>query len=215
MRDIAIYGAGGFGREIACLINRINESSEHPIWSFIGYFDDGVCPTNDFPYGPVIGDINVLNSWETPLDICIAIGSPHIIEKIVNKIINPKIDFPNIIGPDNIFLDEKSFNLGKGNIICSGCLFSCNTTIGNFNQFNNHITIGHDSHIGNFNSFMPGVRISGEVSIGNRNFWGFNSGILQQKNVGDDVIVGAGSILLRKPKDGCTYVGVPATIVKY
>lgn len=27
MRDIAIYGAGGFGKEVACLLNRINESS--------------------------------------------------------------------------------------------------------------------------------------------------------------------------------------------
>lgn len=30
MRDIAIYGAGGFGREVACLINYINE-----FWSWL------------------------------------------------------------------------------------------------------------------------------------------------------------------------------------
>lgn len=27
MKDIAIYGAGGFGREVACLIKRINDHS--------------------------------------------------------------------------------------------------------------------------------------------------------------------------------------------
>ena len=74
---------------------------------------------------------------------------------------------------------------------------------------------GHDATVGDFNAFMPGVRISGEVKIGNENFWGFNSGIIQQKTVGNNVTVGAGAVLLRKPKDGCTYVGVPASMVKY
>ena len=39
MRDIAIYGAGGFGREIACLIKEIN--GVEPTWNLIGFFDDG------------------------------------------------------------------------------------------------------------------------------------------------------------------------------
>ena len=38
MKDIAIYGAGGFGREVACLIKRINEKA--PTWNFIGFFDN-------------------------------------------------------------------------------------------------------------------------------------------------------------------------------
>lgn len=41
MKDIAIYGAGGFGREIACLIMIINGSLEQPEWNLIGFFDDG------------------------------------------------------------------------------------------------------------------------------------------------------------------------------
>ncbi len=35
MKDIAIYGAGGFGREVACLIKQINDSLENPRWNFI------------------------------------------------------------------------------------------------------------------------------------------------------------------------------------
>ena len=38
MNDIAIYGAGGFGCEVACLIKRINE--KEPTWNFIGFFYD-------------------------------------------------------------------------------------------------------------------------------------------------------------------------------
>ena len=41
MKDIAIYGAGGFGREVACMIKHINESADEPIWNLVGFFDDG------------------------------------------------------------------------------------------------------------------------------------------------------------------------------
>ena len=38
MKKIAIYGAGGFGKEVACLINRINANGGD--WQLIGFFDD-------------------------------------------------------------------------------------------------------------------------------------------------------------------------------
>ena len=213
MKDLAIYGAGGFGREIACLVNIIN--AEKPTFNFIGFFDDGRLKGEMNEYGEVLGGIEVLNNWNRPLSIVIAIGNPQIVEKIVSNINNILIEFPNLISPDVKYLDQKTCSMGIGNVICTGCLFSCNTKIGNFNQFNGFITVGHDAIIGDFNSMMPGVRISGEVTIGNRNFWGFNSGIIQQKAVGNDVTIGAGAILLRKPKDGCTYVGIPASMVKF
>ena len=40
MKDIVIYGAGGFGREIACLLNLINEKT--PEWNIIGFLDDKI-----------------------------------------------------------------------------------------------------------------------------------------------------------------------------
>lgn len=208
MKDIAIYGAGGFGREVACLLKGINEAK--PQWNFIGFFDDAVEPTKNYPYGPILGGIDVVNHWNKPLAICIAIGRPNVIERVVNSIDNTNINYPNIISPSAIIMDADTQRMGRGNLICAGCWISCNTEIGDFNQLNNYITIGHDSKIGNYNSFMPGVRISGEVTIGDRNLWGLNSGILQQKKVGNDVTIGAGSILLRNVKNGGTYVGVPA-----
>ncbi len=36
--NIAIYGAGGFGKEVACLIDRINDNGGK--WNLIGFFDD-------------------------------------------------------------------------------------------------------------------------------------------------------------------------------
>ena len=213
MKDIAIFGAGGFGREVACLIKRINE--KEPTWNFIGFFDDNAeLKGTRNEYGTILGGLDVVNSWDKPLDVVLAIGSPRIVEKISKNIINPKIEFPNVIAPDVIIVDPENFSMGKGNLATYGCLFSCNTHIGNFNSFNSYITIGHDTIIGDCNSFMPAVRISGSVQIGNRNFFGVNSVVLQQLKIGNDTVIGGSSIVIRKTKDGNTYVGNPATRVK-
>ena len=41
MENILIIGAGGFGREVEWLINRINNSNNNQ-WNLIGYVDDNV-----------------------------------------------------------------------------------------------------------------------------------------------------------------------------
>jgi len=212
MKDIAIYGAGGFGREVVCLINRINETE--PQWNFIGFFDDEkeIGYTNE--YGKVLGGRKELNEYSVPLDIIIAIGSPKAVEKIIGNIVNPNINFPNIFAPDTIIVDKNNISFGKGNLICASCLFSCAVKIGNFNIFNGFVTVGHDTTIGDYNSIMPAVRISGKVSIGNRNFLGVSSVILQTIKIGNDTIIGANSTVLRKTKDGYTYIGNPASVMK-
>ena len=214
MKDIAIYGAGGFGREVACLIRLINEQTE-PIWNIIGFFDDGESKGSSNEYGTVLGNYEDLNTWPTPLDIAIAVGSPNAVKTIASRISNPNISFPNIIAPSTIFLDRNNVRLGKGNIICSNCLISCNVTMGDFNIYNTYIAIGHDTTIGSFNSVMPNTNISGFVTIGDCNFFGLKSSILQYQKVEDNVRIGTGAVIMRTAKSGNLYMGNPATKVKF
>lgn len=210
MRDIAIFGAGGFGREVACLIKRINE--KEPTWNFIGFFDDDESlkgqPVSHF--GICLGGTAVLNTWEKPLAVVMAIGSSVVVKKIVEKITNQNIEFPNLIHPNFFISDRETFCIGRGNIIQGGCIVTCNVTIGDFNIFNGSVVMGHDVNIGNFNTFMPAVRVSGEVKVGECNFFGVGSIILQQIKIGNNVRLGAGSVLMTKPKEGFLYLGVPA-----
>lgn len=216
MRDIAVYGAGGFGKEVVCLINQINEFfPESDSWNFIGYFDDNKDKGTQAEYGKVLGSVDELNSWPSPLAIAISIAQPENVKTLSERIINPLISYPNLIAPDVIFYDRDSVIFGKGNIVCSSCLISCDVSIGNFNIFNNFVTIGHDDIIGNFNSIMPAVRLSGNVTIGDCNFLGVSSIILQSFRIGNHTTIGAGSVIMRKTKDGCTYVGNPATKIEY
>ena len=208
MNKIAIFGAGGFGREVACLLRKINE--ETPTWDFVGFYDDGLEKGTATDYGPVLGGMAELNAVDYPLSVVVAIGSPKSIKNVVEQIHNPHIQFPNIISPDVKWLDEQSVAMGKGNVVAMGNYFSCHVTLGDFNMLVGFTTIGHDSTLGNFNCLMPGSRVSGHVTMGNGNLLGTGSVVLQGLTIGNNVTIGANSALMTPAKDGHTYLGCPA-----
>jgi sugar O-acyltransferase (sialic acid O-acetyltransferase NeuD family) len=207
MKDVAIYGAGGFGRELACLINLLNK--EKPVWNLIGFFDDnpGLKGKNN-EYGVILGGKDALNEWDKSLSVFIAVGSGTTVRKIVESIHNDKVGFPNFFYKAS-FSDENNVTIGKGNILI-GTHLSCAVSLGNFNVMNGSIVFGHDDQIGNYNTFMPGVHVSGEVHVGDECFFGAGSIILQQISIGNKVRLGAGSVLMRNPKPDSLYIGNPA-----
>lgn len=211
MRDIAIFGAGGFGREIACLIQQINKVK--PTWNLIGFFDDNPeLRGKRNEYGEILGSIDMLKQYDKELAIAIAIGNPSVVRKVVDEAsTNEKVWFPNLVAPDVTFMDEDNFSMGRGNIICSRCWISCNVHFGDFNILNVSITIGHDARLGNYNTLMPAVNISGEVTVGDENFFGVASVVLQQKKIGCRTVIGGNSMIIKNTKDGRTYMGNPAS----
>lgn len=210
VKKIAIYGAGGLGREVAGGIHRINRSSKEK-WEIVGFFDDNKPKGTEVShYGTVLGGMDELNAVSEPLALAIAVGDPKVRMNIRNSIHNPKISFPNLIAPSFRVLDPQTFEIGEGNIIQDNCSVTCDVKIGNYNVFNGSDAMGHDVTMGDFNVLMPGVRLSGVSSVGNCNMFGVDSVVLQKIKVGDNVTLGAGSVLMKKPKDNCTYIGVPA-----
>lgn len=215
VKDIAIFGAGGFGREVACLIKRINE--ENPTWNLIGFYDDNPELKGKMisHYGPCMGGQAELNNYPKELALTIPIGDPKVVKTIVEKISNNNITFPNLIHPSFKLADANAFEIGHGNIIQGDCSASCDVVFGDFNVLNGSVVFGHDAKVGSFNTFMPAVRISGEVKIGDGNFFGVGSIVLQQLKIGNDFRLGAGSVLMTKPKDGQLYMGNPAKIFRF
>ncbi|MFA5849801.1 MAG: acetyltransferase [Bacteroidales bacterium] len=212
MKKIAIFGAGGFGREVHSLIQQLNLHKQQ--YDFIGYFDDGIdkgTTLNDFP---VLGGLSDLNKWNENLLLVIAIGNPIVKRKIIDNITNINISYPTIIHP-NVFIGDMKFNsIGKGCIICAGVIITVNINIGNFVILNLSCTVGHDTNIGDYCSFMPTVNISGEVNIGKDVYIGTGAKIINQLAIGDGAIVGAGAVVAKSLPSNCTAVGVPARVIK-
>lgn len=212
MKNILIYGAGGFGREIACLINSINQVKKQ--WELIGFIDDGIPVGHSNRFGKVVGNLDTLNNYPDKIAVVISVASPEIIKKLTDGIANPNVWFPNLIAPDVKFHDPDSFSIGIGNIIFFSCRISCDVKMGDFNLMNSLASLGHDVKIGNRNVLNPAVRISGNCKVGNDNFFGVQSIILQRITIGNNTRVGASSVVIKTTKDHSLYFGNPAKRIK-
>lgn len=199
-KKIAIYGAGGFGRETRLLIQQINESA--PKWEFIGFFDDN-------KKVKVLGGISKLNEYSSPISIVVAIADSKVRKKVVNSIANKNISFATLIHPTVIY-DEEHVEISEGSIITALSVFTTNISIGKHNIINLATTIGHDIITGNYCSIMPGVHLSGAVTVDEGVLIGTGARILQKLTLGAWSKVGAGAVVINDVNEKTTVVGVPA-----
>ena len=100
--------------------------------------------------------------------------------------------------------------MGQGNVIGPNSLISCNVELGNFNLLNVYDQVGHETVFGDYNILMPTVNISGGIKIGNCNLFGVKSTVLQYLNIGNNVTLGSGSVLMKDAQDDTTFIGNPA-----
>lgn len=63
-------------------------------------------------------------------------------------------------------------------------------------------------------TLYPSVNVSGNVHIGECCEIGIGSNIIQGKKIGTEIIVGAGSVVIKDIPSQCTAVGVPAKPIK-
>ncbi len=214
MKDIAIFGVGGFGREVLTLIKDIN-SSKIDEYNIIGFFDDGYKKGEIHNGYPVLGGVNELNAWTTEIAIVVAIGSPAIKKKILDNITSPLVSYPTLIHPTVLIGDKEYVKIGNGCIICAGNIITTNIEIEDFVILNLCCTTGHDTIIKKYAAFMPSVNISGEVVIGEGVYCGTGAKIINQLKVGDYTIIGAGAVVAKTLPARCTAVGVPAKPIKF
>lgn len=212
MRPIAIFGAGGFGREVKMLIDQLNRVV--PTYRFIGFFDDGPDKGSLVNGYPVLGGIGDLNAYEGELDIVFAIGNPATKSRIISQVTKADSHYPSLIHP-SVYIGDDEVHIGEGCIICAGCIITVNIHIGRHVILNLGCTVGHDTTIGDYASFMPSVNISGELLIGEGVYAGTGAKIINQLEIGANTIIGAGAVVSKSLPADCTAVGIPAKPIRF
>jgi len=84
------------------------------------------------------------------------------------------------------------------------------TTIGNHTKVDNLVHIAHDCQIGEENFITACAELSGYVTIGNKTSIAPNTCIKQRTNLGDNIIVGMGAVILKDVEDKAVMIGNPA-----
>ncbi|WP_192821875.1 acetyltransferase [Rufibacter sp. LB8] len=211
-QPIVIVGAGGLGREVLMLLLQINHT--RPTWEIMGFYDDAV-PVGGLLRYPYLGTIDQLNIVTSKtLHVAVAIGSCQAKSHVVQRLTNPFLKFPVLLHPSVIHQPEQENQLGEGTIICQNSILTTNIKVGKHVFVNLACTIGHDAVLDDFCSLMPQVAISGGVRLGKGVYFGTNSSILQNLNVGVFTTVGAGAVVTQNLPSYATAVGVPARVIR-
>ena len=213
MKDLIIFGASGFGREVAWATERLNKKK--PTWNILGFMDD-----DESIQGTEINGYKVLGKAADVVNypeayFVVAVGASRTREKIVSNIktINPDIKFGTVIDPS---VEMSEFvTIGEGTIICAHTIITVNIEIGSHVIINLDCTVGHDAVLKDFVTLYPSVNVSGITNIGYAVELGTGMQIIQGKTVGDYSIVGAGAVVVKDIPAKCTAVGSPAKPIKF
>lgn len=213
MKDLYIIGAGGFGREVAWLVERINKESKQ--WDLKGFLDD-----NKYLHGKsegdyrIVGGIEVLKELRTEVWVVCAVGASQTRKKIIKRLQQyPNVKFAILIDPSVILSDRVT--LGEGTIVCAGSILTVDIRIGKHVIVNLDCTVGHDACLDDYVTVYPSVNISGQVRVEECVELGTGTQIIQGKKIGKETIIGAGAIVVKDLPQKCTAVGSPAKPIKY
>lgn len=211
MKKIVVLGAGGFGREVQWLIERINKNEAS--WEISGYIDDGMPKGTVINGYEVLGGTDILEQYDEPIYVACAVGSAKIRKKIIEKLSKfDMIRFPNLIDPSVKMSDL--IQLGRGNIICAGTILTVNIQIEDFCIINLDCTIGHYDVLDSFVTIYPSVNVSGNVHVGQCSELGTGTQIIQGIKIKEETIIGAGSVVVKNIDESGTYVGTPVKRIK-
>jgi sugar O-acyltransferase (sialic acid O-acetyltransferase NeuD family) len=214
-RQIAIFGAGGFAREVLQVIFDLNDAhASQPPWEPVGFIVDPAFfrPGAQIHDLPVLGSIDWLRA-HSEVDVVIAIGSPadrhriatHIRDKAANA-------FATLVHPRAWV--GRQVQIGPGSIVCAGALVTTDIHLGEHVHVNIGCTIGHDSALGDFVTLNPSVNVSGNVDLEQGVEVGTRSVLIPHANVGEWSIIGAGAVVTKPLSANVTAVGAPAKVIK-
>jgi len=213
MKDLYIVGAGGFGREVAWLVERIN--SVEPTWNIVGFLDDAEERQNIVINGyKVLGGCGYLGTVEHDCWVICTIGASKVRKQVIERLKSySNVRFATLVDPSVLLSD--SVELGEGTVLCAGTIATVNIKIGNHVIVNLDCTIGHDAVLEDCVTVYPSVNISGNTLMKECVELGTGTQIIQGKIIEKETIVGAGAVVVKDLPAKCTAVGAPAKPIKF
>ncbi|MDD7804231.1 MAG: acetyltransferase [Endozoicomonas sp. (ex Botrylloides leachii)] len=207
----AIYGAGGFGREVMPLaIDHLNQKGLHHDNLF--FIDDAMegAEVNGFS---VLSYKQFIDFSATEKFISFSITNSRIREKLSEKtaadgIKNWSLCHKNVVEMHDV-------TIGDGAILCPFVTLTSNIKIGKQFHANIYSYIAHDCVIGDYVTFAPGVKCNGNIYIEDHAYIGAGAIIKQGMpgkplTISKGAIIGMGAIVTKNVPSGETVIGNPA-----
>lgn len=204
---LLIFGAGGFGREVAWLAQQCWGRTVDTCF---------IVDRPEYLVGSVAGlPVRLLDDCTSFADAryVVAVGQPALRNAAVDAceghgLISTTLVHPRVEASDSVIA-------GAGSVICAGSILTVDIELGVHVQVNLGCTVGHDTTIGDFSTLAPGVHVSGNVRIGRGVYIGTGATIINGHAgnplvVGDGAVVAAGACVTRAVEPRAMVAGVPA-----
>jgi sugar O-acyltransferase (sialic acid O-acetyltransferase NeuD family) len=212
MKNIVIIGGGNQAHYVIDIIEREGQ------YNIVGIIDS-IHPIGVDRFGyKIIGRQENISELITQYQIyggIIAIGDNWIRGNVYLQISSlvPDFEFINAIHPSVII--GNNVKIGKGVTAMAGVIFNPKSVIGDFTFFATGAQVEHDCIISDFASISAGSVTGGYVTLGKYSALTLGVTVLDRIEIGENTVVGAGSLVLKSLPSNVLVYGNPAKIIKH
>lgn len=209
-RKVIVYGAGGFGREIAAALRSGASGIGTEVVCFV---DDDQQLQSDKVDELVVLSLEAATGRYQGVPVVCAIADPPRRREAIQKVRQLNMPITSFIHPSAIL--PRTTRIGVGCIVSAGCILTTNVQLGDFVVLNLQTTLGHDVVVGDYATIGPGVRAGGFVHFEDEVFVGMGAVIVNGTEtnpivVGKGANIGASSCVIRSVPPHETVFGSPA-----
>lgn len=208
-RSIILWGGTGQAKVVRPII-------EARGGRVVAVFDDTPGLPPPFPDVPLHLGWQGFEAWllgRDPQDFgfCIAIGNPHgrvrltLAERLKERGLKPV----QVIHPGASV--EGNARLGEGCQVMAGAVIGAEAVVGNQVIVNTRASVDHECILQAGSEIGPGATLCGLIRVETGAWICAGATVLPRLSIGEDSIVGAGSVVTRDVPSGVKIVGIPAS----
>lgn len=204
----AVFGTGGFGREVMPLVRLMAAKTAGVEVVFVV---DG--ERRESLNGQRVVTFDELTATDGERLVTIAVADGGIRKELATRCADAGLTFLDVSAPSVIRYDN--CRVGPGAILCDNVTLTSDLIVGAHFHANIYSYVAHDCVIGDFVTFAPAVKANGNVRIEDDVYIGTGAIIrpgLPGKPlvIGRGAIIGMGAVVTKSVPPGVTVVGNPA-----
>lgn len=213
MNQLIIIGARGWGREVFAAVQgtRGYRSGEFVIKGFLDSKIDALEGLNG-NYPPILcaPEDYIIQ----PDDVFfVAMGEPKWRKYYAEMMAQKGARFMTIMC-DGAYINPTA-TIGEGSFVAGWSCISDNVVLGKHTIIHTFCDLGHDAQVGDYSSIEAYAFLGGYARVGQESVMHVRSTLIRHKCIGNQVEVGASSVVMRNVPDGLHVFGNPAKRIDY